>query len=260
LTNIAKHSIATQAILILKIEDQSTITLTIEDNGKLESFPLAKNQGVGFWVFANGQMDWGAARPALERVWRADCSGNPAKTNKRRKTYMIADKITILLVDNHAIVREGYRALVKQQPDLEVVAEAVDGNQAYQQYKLHSPDVTIMDLSLPGQSGVETIAYIKQRNPREKILVFTMHQNPRFAVQAIKAGALGYVTKSSLPEVLLTANYDVHSGRRTLSLDIAWALPLEKTGHETTAMKTLTTREYEILRLLAEGKSKDGIA
>ncbi|ESS73457.1 transcriptional activator protein ExaE [Methyloglobulus morosus KoM1] len=173
---------------------------------------------------------------------------------------MVTGKISILLVDDHAIVREGYRALLKKQPDLEVIAEAIDGNQAYQQYKLHTPDVTIMDLSLPGQSGVETIARIKQRNPRAKILVFTMHQNPRFAAQAINAGALGYVTKSSPPEVLLNAIHDVYSGRRTLSPDIAQALALEKTGHETAALESLTSREFEILRLLAEGKSKEEIA
>lgn len=173
---------------------------------------------------------------------------------------MISEKITILLVDDHAIVREGYRALLKKQANLEVVAEAVDGNEAYQQYKLHSPDVTIMDLSLPGQSGIETIARIKQRNPRVKILVFTMHQNPRFAVQAMNAGALGYVTKSSPPDVLLNAIYDVNSGRRTLSPDIAQALALEKTGHKTTVLESLTPREFEILRLLAEGKSKEAIA
>ena len=173
---------------------------------------------------------------------------------------MMIDKISILLVDDHAIVREGYRALLKKQPNFEVVAEAVDGNQAYQLYKLHSPDVTIMDLSLPGQSGIETIARIKHRNPRVKILVFTMHQNPRFAIQAMNAGALGYVTKSSPPEVLLNAIFDVNSGRRTLSPDIAQALALEKIGHETAALETLTTREFEILRLLAEGKSKEEIA
>ena len=173
---------------------------------------------------------------------------------------MTASKITIMLVDDHAIVREGYRALLKKQENLEIVAEAVDGNEAYQRYKLHAPDVTIMDLSLPGQSGIETIARIKQRNPRVKILVFTMHQNPRFAVQAINAGALGYVTKSSPPDVLLIAIYDVNSGRRTLSPDIAQALALEKTGHETTVLESLTTREFEILRLLAEGTSKEEIA
>jgi two-component system, NarL family, invasion response regulator UvrY len=169
-------------------------------------------------------------------------------------------KITLLLVDDHAIVREGYRALLQKQPGLEVVAEAIYGKQAYQQYKLHTPDVTIMDLSLPGQSGIENIAHIKQRNPAAKILVFTMHQNPRFAALAINAGALGYVTKSSPPDVLLNAIYEVYAGRRTLSPDIAQALALEKTGHEKTVLESLTTREFEILRLLAEGKAREEIA
>jgi two-component system, NarL family, invasion response regulator UvrY len=168
--------------------------------------------------------------------------------------------ITILLVDDHAIVREGYHSLIKKQPGLEVIAEAADGNQAYQHFKTHAPDVTIMDLSMPGQSGVETIARIKQRNPEAKILVFTMHQNPRFAVQAIRAGALGYVTKSSPPDVLLKAIHDIYKSRLTLSPDIAQALALEKTGHETIALETLTTREFEIMRLLAEAKSKEDIA
>jgi len=169
-------------------------------------------------------------------------------------------KVTLLLVDDHAIVREGYRALLKKQPGLEVIAEAIDGKQAYQQYKLYSPDVIIMDLSLPGQSGIETIAHIKQRNSAAKILVFTMHQNPRFAALAINAGALGYVTKSSPPEVLLNAIREVYAGRRVLSPDMAQALALEKTGHEKTALESLTTREFEILRLLAEGKAKEEIA
>ncbi len=173
---------------------------------------------------------------------------------------MDGNKITILLVDDHAIVREGYHSLIKKQTGLEVIAEAADGSQAYQQFKKYAPDVTIMDLSMPGQSGVETIARIKQRNPQAKILVFTMHQNARFAVQSIKAGALGYVTKSSPPDVLLRAIHDVYRGHRTLSPDIAQALALEKTGHEMIALETLTSREFEILRLLAEANSKEDIA
>ncbi len=173
---------------------------------------------------------------------------------------MNGNNITILLVDDHAIVREGYRSLIKKQPDMEVIAEASDGNQAYLHFKTYAPDVTVMDLSMPGQSGVETIARIKQRNSAAKILVFTMHQNPRFAIQAIRAGALGYVTKSSPPDILLKAIRDVYRGRRTLSPDIAQALALEKTGHETIALETLTAREFEILRLLAEANSKEDIA
>ncbi len=171
---------------------------------------------------------------------------------------MTEAKITILLADDHAIVREGYRALLSKQPGMEVVAEASDGNQAYQLYKVYRPDVTIMDISMPGPSGIETIHRIKQRDPAAKILVFTMHQNPRFAEQALKAGALGYITKSSPPEELLRAIREVHVSRRVLSPDIAQALALEKTGSDN--QEALTPREFEILRLLMAPKSKEEVA
>jgi two-component system, NarL family, invasion response regulator UvrY len=171
---------------------------------------------------------------------------------------MTGAKITILLADDHAIVREGYRALLSKQANMVVVAEAVDGNEAYQLYKRHEPDVTILDISMPGPSGIETIHRIRQRSPMAKILVFTMHQNPHFAEQALKAGALGYVTKSSAPEELLCAIRDIHSGRRVLSPDIAQAMALEKTAGD--CQESLTAREFEILRLLATRKSKEEIA
>ncbi|MFZ2172069.1 MAG: response regulator transcription factor [Methylococcaceae bacterium] len=168
--------------------------------------------------------------------------------------------IRILLVDDHAIVREGYRALLAKQSGLQVVAEAVDGAQAYQRFKECSPDVVITDLSLPGISGLELISRIKQRDANAKILVFSMHQNPGFAMQASRAGALGYVTKSSPPEVLLRAIHEVYSGRHTLSADIARALALEKLGSKRIALETLTVREFEILRLLVEARTTEEIA
>ncbi|MDD2722914.1 MAG: response regulator transcription factor [Methylovulum sp.] len=168
--------------------------------------------------------------------------------------------IRILLVDDHAIVRAGYRALLAKQPGLEVVAEAADGNQAYQQFKDCQPDVVITDLSLPGISGLEVIARIKQRDAKAKILVFSMHQNPSFAMQATRAGALGYVTKSSPPEVLLRAIHEVHAGRHSLSADIAQALAMAQLGTERVALDSLTGREFEILRLLVEAKSTEDIA
>lgn len=172
----------------------------------------------------------------------------------------ISADISILLVDDHAIVREGYRALLAKQPRLHIVAEAADGETAYQLYKQHQPDVVIMDITLPGQSGLETVARIKQRNGLAKILVFSMHQNPSFAIQATRAGALGYITKSSTPEVLIRAVYDVYAGRTSLSPDIAQLLALQQLGGERMALDTLTVREFEILRLLAEGQSNDNIA
>lgn len=168
--------------------------------------------------------------------------------------------INILLVDDHAIVREGYRALLAKQSGLQVVAEAADGSEAYRLFKEYSPDLVITDLSLPGIGGLELISRIKQRCSEAKILVFSMHQNPSFAVQASRAGALGYVTKSSAPEVLLRAIQEVHAGHPTLSADIAQALALEKLGSDRMALETLTVREFEILRLLVEARTTDDIA
>lgn len=168
--------------------------------------------------------------------------------------------ISILLVDDHAIVREGYCSLLSKQPNMRVVAEASNSVDAYQLFKEYEPDVVITDLTMPGMSGLEVIGRIKQRNRNAKILVFSMHQNPSFALQACRAGALGYVTKSSSPEILLQAIHEVYAGRHTFSTDIAQALALEQLGSEAIALDTLTTREFEILRLLVEAKSPDDIA
>lgn len=173
---------------------------------------------------------------------------------------IIEKRITLMLVDDHAMIREGYRSLLKKQPKLEVIAEAADGAEAYQLFKENQPDIVIMDLSLTNQGGLETISRIKQHSPETKILVFTMHLTPIFALQALRAGALGYVTKSSPPGVLLDAIYEVYRGHRILSPDMAQALALEKSGHEYLALESLTTREFEILRMLSESRSKEDIA
>lgn len=174
---------------------------------------------------------------------------------------MIIEKtITLMLVDDHAMIREGYRSLLKKQPRLEVIAEAADGAEAYQLFKDNQPDLVIMDLSLTNQGGLETISRIKQHSPKTKILVFSMHLTPIFALQALRAGALGYVTKSSPPEVLLDAIYEVYRGHRILSPDMAQALALEKSGYEYLALESLSTREFEILRMLSESRSKEDIA
>lgn len=168
--------------------------------------------------------------------------------------------INILFVDDHAIVREGYRALLSKQPDLQVTAEAGDGAQAYQLFKETQPDLVITDISLPGSSGIELISRIKKRCSDAKILVFSMHQNPLFVEQSLCAGSLGYITKSSEPEVLLRAIRDVNMGRHVLSPDIAQLLALEKLGSERLALQALSVREFEILRLLMDGLNHDEIA
>lgn len=168
--------------------------------------------------------------------------------------------IKIMLVDDHAIVREGYKALLEQQPNMNVIAEAETGEKAYQLFKEYHPNLIIMDLSLPDMSGVETIARIKKYDPRAKVLVFTMHQNSTMAAKAIQAGAKGYVTKSSVPSVLINAIYDVHNGMAALSQDIEKAIALESFREKGTAIKDLSVREFEILRLIVSAKSADEIA
>lgn len=168
--------------------------------------------------------------------------------------------IKILLVDDHAIVREGYRALLEKQPGIEIVGEAQDGNEAYERMQTTAPDVIIMDLSMPGKGGLEAIARIGQRFPDVRILVFSMHQNPSFAIHAVRAGAKGYVSKSSSPDILVRAVYDVRKGRHVLSPDIAQAIAMSKLAAEHGPLEELTLREFEILRMLVEAQSPEEIA
>lgn len=168
--------------------------------------------------------------------------------------------IQILLVDDHAIVSEGYKSLLEKQPSLKIVAIAKDGETAYSLYKELTPDLVIMDLSLPGQGGLATIAQIRQFNSKAKVLVFSMHQNPALALKSTQAGASGYVTKSSLPDVLIRAIYDVHKGKIALSPDIAQSLAMEQLGGDSAALAELTVREFEILRMLVEATSTEVIA
>lgn len=165
-----------------------------------------------------------------------------------------------MLVDDHAIVREGYRSLLEKQAGMNIVAEATSGEEAYILYKEHDPDLVIMDLSLPGQGGLATISRIRKYNPEAKVLVFSMHQNPAIALKATQAGAKAYITKSSQPDVLIRAIYDVHKGLTVLSPDIAQAIALEQLCGEHSALSQLTVREFEIFRMLVETRTTTEIA
>ncbi len=167
---------------------------------------------------------------------------------------------TIMLVDDHAVVREGYRTVLQKQPGLRVVAEASDGADAYRLYKDVKPDLVIMDLSMSGIGGIEAIRRIRQWDRGARILVFTMHQNAGFAVQAIRAGARGYVTKTSPPDELVRAVMDVLAGRIAVSPDIDHELALSKLGGETMAADVLSAREFEVLQLLLAERTTDEIA
>jgi two-component system invasion response regulator UvrY len=167
---------------------------------------------------------------------------------------------TIMLVDDHAVVREGYRSVLQKQPGLRVVAEAADGVDAYRLFKQVRPDLVIMDLAMPGIGGIEAIRRIRQWDRDARILVFTMHQNAAFAVQAIRAGARGYVTKTSPPEALVSAVMDVLAGRIALSPDIDHELALSRLAGETVAADVLTPREFEVLQMLLAERTTEEIA
>jgi two-component system, NarL family, invasion response regulator UvrY len=168
---------------------------------------------------------------------------------------------TIMLVDDHAVVREGYRSVLQKQPGLRVIAEASDGAEAYRLFKEVRPDLVIMDLTMPGIGGIETIRRIRQWDRGARILVFTMHQNAGFAVQAIRAGARGYVTKTSPPEALVRAVMDVLAGHIAVSPDINHELALGRlAGDEIVATDILTAREFEVLQMLLAERTTDEIA
>lgn len=171
----------------------------------------------------------------------------------------MTEGIRVLLVDDHAIVREGYRRLLETRPDLAVVGEAASAREALEQFKALAPDVMVLDLGLPDMGGVELIRRLLQRDGAARILVFTMHREPLFATQALRAGALGYVTKSSPPEELLKAVYQVALRRQVISPDIAPELALALIDRPREPLAELAPREFEILRLLLDGLGPEEI-
>ena len=173
---------------------------------------------------------------------------------------MSTSMVRIMLVDDHAIVRAGFRRLLEQQADYHVVAEAADAERAYVLFVEHEPDVVVMDLSMPGVSGLDTIRRIMVRQPTARILVFSMHEDAALAERAIQLGARGYVTKSSAPETLAAAVAEVVAGKLALSPDISQSLAILKVTGDGNPVNLLSAREFEIFRLLAGGHSVATIA
>jgi two-component system invasion response regulator UvrY len=172
----------------------------------------------------------------------------------------MAKKTTIVLVDDHAVVRAGVRRLLEQEPLFEVIGEAESGEKAYQIFGELKPDVMVMDLSMPGMGGLESIRRILMRYEKAKILVLSMHEDLSFANQALKLGAKGYLTKNTLADDLVKSIETVTQGDVFLSDEIAKKMAMQSISGNQDPVHELSAREFEIFRLLAEGLDIDTIA
>ena len=171
------------------------------------------------------------------------------------------DKIRILVVDDHAILRDGIRALLSLHDDIEIVAEASEGKEAIEKARELVPDVVVMDIAMPGMDGLEATRRIAKKEPAVKVLVLTQHNNREYILAAIKAGAAGYVPKGALGSELISAIRTVHRGDSFLYPSAAAVLIGDYLRQvEEEPYDRLTDREREILKLIAEGHTSREIA
>ena len=175
------------------------------------------------------------------------------------------DKIRILIADDHLIVREGLRALLEVQPDIEVVGEATDGEEAVEKTREIQPDIVLMDITMPGMSGLEATRQIRQHYPDVKILVLTMHEGDEYFFKILEAGASGYFIKGGSSNELISALRAVWHGDVFIYPTMAKKLLSDylqrvRAGHDKKSYDGLTNREREILKLIAEGLTNQEIA
>lgn len=162
--------------------------------------------------------------------------------------------IRIVIADDHAIVREGLKRIVSSVNGLQVVGEAADGTEVMQRVRELSFDVLMLDLSMPGRSGMELIRLVRAEKPKLRILVLSMHQEMQYAVRAIKSGASGYLTKESAPAQLEQAIRKIAAGGAFISAEVAEQLALgAMPGSEASPQESLSNREFEVFRLLVDG-------
>jgi len=169
--------------------------------------------------------------------------------------------IKILIADDHAVVREGLKQILSETPHLVVADEASDGHEVMDKLNKHTYDLIVLDISLPGKSGLEILKDIKSQKPKLPVLVLSMYPEEQYAVRVLKAGASGYLTKESAPNELLKAVAQITQGRKYISPSLAEKLvgeleiDTEKPLHE-----TLSDREYEVMIMIASGKRIKEIA
>lgn len=173
-------------------------------------------------------------------------------------------RTTIVLADDHHVVRQGLRTLLDAQPDLRVVGEAADGGEATRLVERLKPEVLVLDISMPDVTGLDVLRQVKRLSPGTRVVILSMHRNEAYLSEALKAGALAYVLKGSTAEALVQAIHEAAAGRRYLSpplSDEAVGTYLQRADAQPfDPYQTLTNREREVLRLVAEGNSSPAIA
>jgi two-component system, NarL family, invasion response regulator UvrY len=171
-----------------------------------------------------------------------------------------SETVTVLLVDDHAVVREGYRQLLERSGNIRVIGEAANAGDACERCAELAPQVVVMDIALPGVSGIEAMRRMLARSAETRVLIFSMYEDAIFAHRALEAGASGYVTKASAPNVLVEAVLTVSRGKHYLGAEIAQALALRKSVAHAVSADALSAREFEVLRLLVQGEGIKDIA
>jgi len=178
---------------------------------------------------------------------------------------MLDKKQRVLIVDDHTLLRAGLRSLLDQDPNIEIVGEAADGRDAVRAVGQLTPDLVLMDLTMPGMNGIEAVTEIKRRYPEVRILVMTLHKTEDFIHASLRAGADGYILKDATHDELRVAIRSVLLGKTYLSMDVSGKvvsgyLGGGKSASGSSVFDTLTHREREILKLVAEGRPNKGIA
>jgi two-component system invasion response regulator UvrY len=169
--------------------------------------------------------------------------------------------IRVLLVDDHAVVRTGFRLLLQARADIMVEGEADCGEAACQRYLELSPDVVVMDIAMPGMGGIEALRRIRAHDPQARVLALSAHDDPMHARRALREGARGFLSKRSAPEALLEAVSAVASGQRYIDPRVAQRLALDDIGGpESSPIKRLSEREFDVFIRLARGASVQRIA
>ena len=169
-------------------------------------------------------------------------------------------KINILLVDDHSVVRMGFKMLIENESDMAVISEAESGELGITAYKEYKPSVVIMDITMPGMGGLDAIERIIAFDKKAKILVLSAHEDSVHPKRALSAGALGYLTKRSAAEELIKAIRSVNSGTKYLEPNIAQQMAITQLSGENNPVEILSDREFEVFIALAKGKSTNEIA